>query len=214
MQRGQQHPVTHELPVLVPATPGEASDGFANFDSSSRKVRLVTKSDLHGNGLRRAIPEQKLDLFLGATSLKAAHEKDDQPALEKAYQKLSQWLWGSNAPASLPRGFSKDRRWARLHLPQLVTSELADVRIVLWWCDTWSSFSPALYCPDLATAVMLKGLWGDLRVCPWCTEPFVPGRPDQQYCRPAHREAHRVARWRAKQKAHPKAAGPAGRKPR
>lgn len=39
-----------------------------------------------------------------------------------------------------------------------------------------------------------------LRICPYDGEQFFQDRPNQEYCTPAHREAHRVkrARWRKK----------------
>jgi len=90
-----------------------------------------------------------------------------------------------------------DEHWL---LSQLVSEALDSVRLVLWWSG--EQFEPALYCPDLKAALHTfllmkvtagKG-WG---VCLKCGEFFTKKRPDQMYCSIAHREAHRVARWRA-----------------
>ena len=81
-----------------------------------------------------------------------------------------------------------------------MSQALDSARFVLWWSG--KQFRPALYCPELKAAVytfLLMSIvagrgWG---VCPHCGEFFVQKRPDQNYCTIAHREAHRVARWRA-----------------
>ena len=72
-------------------------------------------------------------------------------------------------------------------------------QLVLWW--TGVRFTPAIWCYDMKTAFYVRALLGKgLRICPHCSEPFPQKRPDQNYCSVAHREAHRVARWRLQQK--------------
>lgn len=95
---------------------------------------------------------------------------------------------------------SKDARW-------LLSEELSEMlsassRLVLWW--TGKRFTPAIWCEDVKTAFYVRALLDvvggkGLRICPHCSEVFFQQRPDQNYCSVAHREAHRVARWRAKQ---------------
>src|SRR5436309_1490899 len=93
-----------------------------------------------------------------------------------------------------------DDRWL---LSQLMSQALESVKLVLW-CSG-SQFKPALYCSELKAALytfLLMKLamgqgWG---VCPKCGTFFVQKRSDQNYCSIAHREAHRVARWRARKK--------------
>ncbi len=92
---------------------------------------------------------------------------------------------------------SADEKWL---LSTYFSQALDSVRLVLWWSGT--EFRPALYCPDprsaLHTFVLMRVVagrgWG---VCPFCGLFFVQTRSDQNYCSVAHREAHRVARWRA-----------------
>jgi hypothetical protein len=83
-------------------------------------------------------------------------------------------------------------------------------QLVLWSVN--GRFIPAIFCAGLnrdhamKTALyvhtFLIAPTGELgfRVCPYCTESFFQDRPNQDYCQPAHREAHRVkrARWRKK----------------
>jgi len=85
-----------------------------------------------------------------------------------------------------------------------ISEELQDVRGVLWWAD--NRFTPAFWCKNLRTAfyvrVLLSTVGGKgFRICPSCVEPFLQVRSDQDYCCTAHQAAHRMARWRAQQKA-------------
>jgi hypothetical protein len=86
---------------------------------------------------------------------------------------------------------------------QVTRTLLERVRLVLWWDG--ERFLPALYCEDRTTAiysrVLLKATRGQgLATCLKCGEWFVQDRANQDYCSIAHREAHRVARWRSHQK--------------
>jgi hypothetical protein len=77
-------------------------------------------------------------------------------------------------------------------------------QIVLWWYE--KLFRPALFCPDAKTALYIHTFFlapvGALgfRICPYDGEQFFQDRPNQEYCCPAHREAHRVARFRDNKK--------------
>jgi hypothetical protein len=83
-------------------------------------------------------------------------------------------------------------------------------QVALWWVN--GKFVPAIYCsglsPDFSMKIALyihtffiapNGEIG-FRICPYCTEQFWQEQSNQDYCRPAHREAHRVARWRNEKK--------------
>lgn len=83
---------------------------------------------------------------------------------------------------------------------------------VLW--SVKDGFVPAIHCNGITSSfaekialyvhTFLIAPQGDvgLRACPYCTERFWQDRPNQDYCKPEHREAHRVkrARWRKKQR--------------
>jgi hypothetical protein len=133
------------------------------------------------------MPAQENDLAFGQMliplfGLSAGQEKE-------AIARWSGYRLGPKAEA--------DEKWL---FSQLMSEGLDTVRLVLWWSD--KRFRPALYCPDAKAALhaflLMKVAaghgWG---VCLKCGEFFVQKRPDQNYCSIAHREAHRVARWRA-----------------
>jgi hypothetical protein len=83
---------------------------------------------------------------------------------------------------------------------QAVGTLLQNAQIALWWFK--GAFRPAIYCPDERTALYVHSFFiaptGGIgfRVCPYDGEIFFQTRPNQDYCCPAHREAHRVARFR------------------
>jgi hypothetical protein len=81
------------------------------------------------------------------------------------------------------------------------TAALTGVQLVLWQSGT--RLMPALYCDNHVTAAYATAIFGRRwKVCPHisCGEWFIPTRAKQDFCCPAHREAHRVARWRKRHK--------------
>lgn len=87
---------------------------------------------------------------------------------------------------------------------QAVGAPLQNAQISLWWFK--GAFRPAIYCPDDKTALYIHTFFvapsGGIgfRACPHDGEVFFQTRPNQGYCCPAHREAHRVARFRNEKK--------------
>lgn len=113
-----------------------------------------------------------------------------KPGQEK--EALERWHGYKRGPKA-----DRDHRWL---LSQLISEALTSVRVVLWWSGR--EFRPALYCSDLKAALYVFLLMKIARgqgwaVCPKCGEFFEQKRSNQNYCSIAHREAHRVARWRA-----------------
>lgn len=92
----------------------------------------------------------------------------------------------------------KDERWL---LSEVVSEKISlQANLVLWW--NGKRFSPAIWCARIVTAFYVRALLNvvggtGIRICPHCGEIFFQKRSDQDYCSIAHREAHRVARWRA-----------------
>lgn len=94
----------------------------------------------------------------------------------------------------------------RFLLCQVISKHLRGVRVVLWWSK--DAFVPALHCESneaalYVTAMLSLGTRRGLAVCPHprCGLLFKQSRPDQTHCTPAHREAHRVARYRERKRA-------------
>jgi hypothetical protein len=106
-------------------------------------------------------------------------------------KEASEILSGQRLP---PRIAKDDAKVLSLEISRTIALQ---VNLVLWWTGT--QFTPALFCsdPKLALYVYILTHKG-LGVCPHCGDFFPQQRPDQNYCSIPHREAHRVARWRAK----------------
>jgi hypothetical protein len=103
-----------------------------------------------------------------------------------------------------PRAEANPQRWFSYEVSQAVGFPLQNAQVVLWWMD--GEFRPAIFCPDPKTALYIHTFFlapaGGLgfRICPYDGEQFFQDRPNQEYCCPAHREAHRVARFRDNKK--------------
>lgn len=94
----------------------------------------------------------------------------------------------------------EDLRWL---LSYEISKVLDEARFVLWYPG--NALKPAIWCPSIRVAFYVHALLSvaggkGLRICPHCSKAFLQERPDQNYCSIAHREAHRVARWRFKKK--------------
>src|SRR4029077_10209839 len=100
----------------------------------------------------------------------------------------------------ISNAFSSEPRWGPYHYSQLATKALEEARLVLWWMPKRQQFSPAAYCPNLKTAIFLKGLLGNIRVCPRCGKLFIAPKRNILYDKIQCREAHRLERWREQKK--------------
>jgi hypothetical protein len=90
---------------------------------------------------------------------------------------------------------------------------LQAARFIIWYSTKEQEGPrPGLYCPDWEVAVYAIAGMGQIRFCkkPGCCVPFIPRffSPDkgneQKYCTPAHANADRAARSKAKKKAKEK----------
>jgi len=83
-----------------------------------------------------------------------------------------------------------------------ITSELRNVRLVLWL--TSGRFRPALYSQTnlaAAYAFTLLGDWVGWEVCVNCGTFFRQSRPNEKWCKPACGNAYRVRKSQAKKRA-------------
>lgn len=196
-----------------------------------RPVRTLTEADLdkdtaRGRNTWKAMRPKDRQHLLALIGLRRAIETKDELMVKKlaeAYRRLGRHMGRVTAVTfedlfgdepSIQKdmaGWAKERSQEGLSfgrpqraLAQLLTEAIRRARLVLWWHDRERRFLPALYCPDLTTALYVRALIGivggrTLLVCPRCGEPFVQPRSDQNYCSIRCREAHRVARFRARQ---------------
>jgi hypothetical protein len=190
--------------------------------------KYLTESDARHFGavvaLAQALrnPSDSIALEKARGALEKAYESrraeptfGNPPSLEFA-EGLSRWsglppeealeVWERKRPG--PRA-AADPRWLLSY--EVSCGLFFFARLVLWW--TGDRFTPAIMCEDIKTAFYVRALLSAVRgkglhICPHCNDPFLQQRPDQNYCSIAHREAHRVARWRAVKAKKSKEKGP------
>lgn len=218
MTRNTVQTVTTPLPILVEVDRLKDADGRGNFLPGDRAeesaVRVVSEEDIKVR-LRTIFSPKEVLLFLGAIQLKQAHDARDELALQQASEKVRPWLpdfvdlrdsqW-KGADGRISFRITGMRRYAAvLNYCRLMSDMFQHARLVIWFSEKDARLLPALYCPDWKTAAFVMTFAGRLRVCPKCSTMFIPSADNVDYCSPAHREAHRVARWRDRKKREKKA---------
>jgi predicted nucleic acid-binding Zn ribbon protein len=207
--------VTHRdrmsLPLLVRATPEQIKrrdyDGLMNFDPKKplQPVRIFG-ADAKGSVRNKAVRQSMTEvwpLFIAVTQLRAARESGNKYEIDQAFRKLLAAQLGDDPAlreriaefwATTPRVPDA----ALVNLPPALSQEMSAARLVLWWNKRRKQFLPAIFCPDYRAALFVQVAMKDLRACPDCDKPFIPDRPDQEYCSVRCRERHRQRRRRDK----------------
>jgi hypothetical protein len=210
----RQQAVTHRdkmpLPLLVRATQEQIKrrdyDGLTNFDPKKplQPVRIFgvdAEGSLRNKAVRQSIAAS-WPLFIAVTQLRAAHESGNKYEIDQAFRKML--AARSDDPALRERiaefwaSTPQVPDAALVNLPPALSQEMSAARLVLWWNNRRKQFLPAIFCPDYRAALFVQVAMNDLRACPDCDKPFIPDRPDQEYCSVRCRERHRQRRRRDK----------------
>jgi hypothetical protein len=203
--------------LLIPAS-RNASEGEATFLNEGVSglpdfVRSVGAHDIER--AERSLKGPEATKFSALLALRGALEADDPLAMRDAVKRIKsaysleeEELRRYNWPADIP--FMRPGPQASKHPSRLLTFEISQMvgnlntNIVLWW--NAGRFYPGIFCLDMTTALYVHTFFiaptGGLgfRICPHCHDQFLQDRPNKEYCCPAHREAHRVARFRCAKK--------------
>jgi len=204
------NPSTSAIPILVPCSDKERSDGIANFfkvvfqqdehgkstRSDTRRIRMLTQEDVDPQRIEQVLGDESTLLY-GLLDLRQGLQQDDPLQRVRGFKKIRP---GDTAEWSQALGESQF--WARQEFPVLVTERLKDVRLVLWFAPEPPGriLTLALFCPDLQTGIFLKSFL-EVRCCPYCERLFSPRANNIMYCTTAHRDAHRMNRYRRSKKA-------------
>jgi len=224
MQRSRKNTVT-EIPILIPCSPDEQEGDLILSGALSGPVREL--SDKTRRKFLNAMHGQQLKHFAAVAQLMRAVEDRDHVAATDALKRLSEVrAKGLGQVGDYPPHFGQllapyyglkpQRAQEAIEIfegrrmppstatrPEKVLSlevaeKLTQVHLGLWLKG--KRFTPALYCSDPKAApyvyILANKRWN---VCPHCGKWFLKDRPDQDYCTVAHRETHRVARWRKRQ---------------
>lgn len=206
MQRDMYDTVT--LPILIPCRQEEA-EGTANFLSGFAglgPVRSLRREELNPKNSKvwALLGPEKQKQLVSTIQLLYAVQTKDPLAIANAYERISEEekpliKAARSAIASAFKTYPSDE------IRRILSKELLPLRLVLWKSKE-GKLVPAFYSPDLSSGLLLYSLLkaigseGGLAVCPRCGTPFLQKRADQEFCSIECREAHRVARWRAKKK--------------
>jgi hypothetical protein len=201
---------TVTLPILVEAGTVKEADGLGTFFPANHTgnmfVRLVTADDVIKR-LQKIFSPEEIPLYAGIIKLERAFESGHEGDIVKSLERVRPWIkgyapvkelnWTSSQGRVSLESFGLKRNAVRWNYSGLMADLFRKAQLVVWWSDCEERFTPALYCPDWKTAAFLLVFMKRFRECPKCQTIFVPSSDNVDYCTPAHREAHRVARWRA-----------------
>jgi hypothetical protein len=216
MNRNRQ---TVTIPILISTPNAKNADGWANFLTNDQVakhggfVHSVTAMEAK-TWLRKDCTAAEFSICIAANKLLYAHENADEFTLMQAHDQLRVLVPDLASIEELSRTFkskdgsevsikSQSQKWnaTRWNYSRLVSQMFEKAQLVMWHSESNWRFLPALYCPDRNTASVVATLTKHLRICPKCDAIFIPAADNVDYCSPAHREAHRVARsrWRKQQ---------------
>jgi hypothetical protein len=210
------------ISILVPAQAGnsegkafvpveeEDEDGWPGISLVEKSVRRFTHDDLRegrwGETWRRVNSEERTwkripnyDRIACVVAFVRAAHKGDAFAMQNKYEEhLKQRETHSPFARKILQGFANES--VRHHIAHAADS----VRFVIW--ESKQGQAPGLFCPDISAALLVHGLtvaFGNnlgLLLCPKWGNPFPQRFANQSYCSRRCSEAHRVQRFRAKQR--------------
>jgi hypothetical protein len=211
MSRNSVQTVT--LPVLVTAESLKDSAGWGTFfpgdHTGNMAVQVVTPEDVIER-LQTIFAPKDILLYNGVIQLMRALESGHQGDVEKCFEKVRPYIrhfaplkeiqWKSADGRVSFKTIGQKRNAARWNYSGLMSDVFKGARLVVWYSEQEGRLQPALYCRDWKTAAFLLAFMQHFRECPKCHTVFVPSADNVDYCTPEHREAHRVARWRARKR--------------
>lgn len=194
-----------KLAVLIRGVEGKVADGFAYSDLFAPSIPVVRVNDENlASDVKRTTGRRAWEQIIAIMQLRRAHSDKDNFRAQKALAKLH-----GLAPETFSSAIKYDES-AQFSIAAEFWKRMRSVRLILWWnlrsdpleaaAGLPERLEPGILCPDLKTALFVRAALGDLRACPCCDNPFLPERPDQQYCSITCRERFRKRRLRAKSK--------------
>jgi hypothetical protein len=188
------HTVT--LPILVDAG-REQPDGWCFFRAAA-SVRLQAVRNMAHDEAKRVAHSTKesRDLRHVLNKLRNAYSSRDGRRLLEIVEELRPWMWKPPKGVRVLEKLDDPLGVARQLFSELMSMELIEARLVVWWTVRGRMLSPAIYCPNQDTALFVRFAMQDYRLCPKCGTSFVPTSQRQVYCKPSHGIAHRTQRSR------------------
>lgn len=185
------------LPILVDATLEQAEGVYLLPTGTTKNVRVLRRDEERTSHKNK----EALDKHYALTKLRSAAIGKNAEDLREAAEELQQWRWRPTAHFKVTENWADARvmqHTARLIFSELMSGALANARLVMWWPATGRTLflSPAIYCPDLDTALFARFALQGYRLCKKCKTPFYPMPPQRLYCQPSHGVAYRTQKSR------------------
>ena len=182
-------------------------------------LRTVTRGEVlpRSDHYKKRLTPQQWDFLITATSLRNALAKNDELATNKFFARLivldRDLAAGQHRAVGEREGLEsltqpeardllrKGPAFCAVWISQFLGGFLSRSHLTYWVRDGTSNLELGLYCPNLGTALAVQMIIGGMiRVCPHCETTFLAKLPNQSCCSIRCREAHRVARHRARKK--------------
>jgi predicted nucleic acid-binding Zn ribbon protein len=207
---GTTETLGHRLAILVPAKKGEDTAG-AIYPYRLMPFGVVcVRTETLGAEVKRATKPRAWNQIVGLLQLLDAHNKGDMLLARSGIIKTCGFDEGGFD--ALLRPTSPRNPWKKqmddmceptkigILAAEEITKQLKTARLVLWhpWRAGAHWLEPAVFCPNMETALFVAGALQYVRICPSCGVPFLPARPDQEYCSIRCRETFRKRRLRAR----------------
>jgi hypothetical protein len=207
MQRATVWTVTSSLPVLFPAEKGKHDVlAFVLPTGEARPFNLLGGPTLQPARIvsdAQLLKRKRADIALagGIKLMMMAEASDDPKAIDSANALLGPYSPIATEQYKKKRDVLPAKARHGFVVAPMISRALRDARFVAWMRWRTAERGIGIYCPDVATAIAAKVLLGNIRLCLHCQKVFLPEQSGEFYCSVKCREAHRVARWRARKKA-------------
>lgn len=208
--------------MLIKSSEHASLDGvgtlFTPRDTEVSGLHVVTKKEAFSrlDKWKEAHPE-RWRLVGGAATLQRAQREKNWMLFQNALDLVQRWVphFGGDAEIQHIRG-SKNWKEVGWTYSGLMSNLLQAARFIIWYSPKDNRLRPGLFCPDWEVAAYAIMGMDHIRICkkPGCDAPFIPDPMTQEYCTPAHGNAHRAARSMAKKRRREKERAGRGKKPR
>jgi hypothetical protein len=202
-------PIT-PLPVLIRSSDRLTLDGVGTVftkDTEITGLHVVTteEASLRLDKWERTDPE-RWQLVTGVVRLQQALRENDRLLFQQAIDAVQRWIphFGGSAEIAHIRSSAKWKKEAAWSYSGLMSNLLQTARFIIWYSPKDEKPRPGLFCPNWEVAVYAVAGMDQVRKCakPGCEIFFIPEQDTHAYCKPAHGNAHRVARWKTEHKKH------------
>ena len=202
------------LEILLPAQGArQPLKGFFTYDPDNGLLGgrgligvVVVERDTLAARVKSCVSAKEWDAVVARIQLLHSYYRSDTFGAETAIRKIV------GAASDLPLSKNGVEDWIASGMGRDATEWVAAAefikrlagatQLILWWDldREHPNIQPGILCKDHLTALYVCAALRYTLSCPCCDVPFIPARPDQDYCSIRCRETFRKRRLRANQK--------------